>query len=221
MAEPKRRAQPADDVYDRLMEKAAGLPPKTPSRPRALPDTEGRQQVVEQRASLRQPEPVIDLPDRPAVFTAASEELFFNAVRVGNRLQAACRFAGLSHKHVRDWLERGSLEATGFYASFHRKYEMALGTAEVTQQANIAKAAKDPKQWRAAAYLLRNRFPGGWGRDGGGGSRVRVIVPRGAPPAADASVPALPPGSDPMAHVPLGDLVQFGLELEAHPQDDD
>ncbi len=111
---------------------------------------------------------------RPTKLTPEVHERIVQAVKAGNYVQSACRFAGVSTSTYYRWLDRASEEPGSAYARFRYGVEKAEAEAEVYAVAIIRKAM--PGDWRAALAFLERRHPRRWrpqsqtelvGRDGG------------------------------------------------------
>ncbi|CAN5445713.1 hypothetical protein BH24CHL9_BH24CHL9_15350 [soil metagenome] len=94
---------------------------------------------------------------RPLLLAAGKAEVLLAALRAGNRLPVAARYAGVSPKSVAEWMRRGrgvdGRSAVEPYVGF----VLMVGQAEVHAVAMIRKAM--PRDWRAAAWFLENAAP--------------------------------------------------------------
>jgi hypothetical protein len=87
---------------------------------------------------------------RPTKRTPEREQRLLDALRAGNTIQHACRYADISDETYANWSRR-SLE-------FLERVKKAEADAIVRHVANIAKAAADG-QWTASAWWLERRYP--------------------------------------------------------------
>ena len=80
-------------------------------------------------------------------------------------LSTAARYAGVHRKTVWRWTRRGHADlAVGVesrYATFARAMARAEAQGEVTRIVRIQQAAE--RDWRAAAWWLKRRYPERWG----------------------------------------------------------
>ena len=83
------------------------------------------------------------------------EQRLLDALRAGNTIQHACRYAGVSDESFARWQRRS--------VDFVEKLKKAEADAIVRHVANIAKAAADG-QWQASAWWLERRYPEFYGR---------------------------------------------------------
>lgn len=98
---------------------------------------------------------------RPPLAPAETLETFYTAIRAGNRLQAAARYAGLSVGSVEAWMARGQGRAkrppTPRYVEFSERVERARAEAEVFAVAQVRRGMVDSPS--AAIWFLRNTSP--------------------------------------------------------------
>jgi hypothetical protein len=122
-------------------------------------------------------------PGAPTKFNQDRAERLLQAVRAGNYLTVACKFAEIDYSTLRRWLLKADdLDAPEEYREFKRSLEMARGSSEVAALAKIQKAASEG-HWQAAAWFLERSAPDRWGRRdrsqveimGEGGGPVRVV----------------------------------------------
>lgn len=76
-------------------------------------------------------------------------------LRAGNSIRASARASGLSDATVRNWISRGDAGEAP-YAEFANDLRAARATAEVTNVARVAQAARD--DWHAATWMLDRRL---------------------------------------------------------------
>jgi hypothetical protein len=98
---------------------------------------------------------------RPTLLDGRTREGLLTAIRAGNRLPAAARFASVSPTTFAEWMRRGRGEdvrpATREYVELVEAVEQAQAEAEVAAVAAIRRAMR--RDWRAAAWFLENVAP--------------------------------------------------------------
>ena len=99
---------------------------------------------------------------RPTLLTPEVHKRIVDAVRAGNYMETAARYAGVSKTALHNWLKKGREAKSGKHRQFVAAVEKALGEAEALDVATIGLAAKD--HWQAAAWRLERKFPARWGR---------------------------------------------------------
>lgn len=99
-------------------------------------------------------------------------------IAIGNNGETAAAACGLGRSTFYAYLARGRQEiekmekrrnktprkSEEMYVLFYNEVEKARGQAEATLIAYISKAAREPKSWQAAAWLVERRNPSQWGR---------------------------------------------------------
>jgi transposase-like protein len=93
--------------------------------------------------------------------TADRQKRIVEALRAGNYVSVAARFAGISPSTLFAWLRKGRAARAGRYREFHDAVAQALTFAEVRAVAILQKEMEG--NWRAAAAYLARRFPRRWG----------------------------------------------------------
>jgi len=120
----------------------------------------------------------------PSKFNEDRAEKLLQAVRGGNYLETAARYAGLSYSTLRRWiLKADDPDAPPEYGEFRDALEKARADAEVASLAKIQKAASEGA-WQASAWYLERSWPERWGRRdtnrvelvGDGGGPVKVVA---------------------------------------------
>jgi hypothetical protein len=129
-----------------------------------------------------------------------------DAIRVGNYVEDACEYAGLSRHTLYSWLRRGQAEmdrindgqdpdpAEAIYLTILTTIEKARAEAVVRNVTLIQNAARDGS-WQAAAWWLERTRSAHFGRrlatevsgPGGGPVALEVVTPE----ALDARISAL------------------------------
>ena len=105
---------------------------------------------------------------RPTKLTAARQEAIVQALRLGAPLSVACQAADVSPDAVAEWIERGegrhkTRRATKDYVRFAGAVREAIVKSQLVLLARVHDAAKRPQEWRAAAWLLKARWPEAYG----------------------------------------------------------
>lgn len=95
--------------------------------------------------------------------TAEVREAILTAVRAGNYLEVAVRYAGVAESTFWEWVRRGR-DGDARYAPFVAELDKAQAQSEVRDLALVGKAAEDPDRWTAAAWRLERRYPDRYGR---------------------------------------------------------
>jgi hypothetical protein len=95
---------------------------------------------------------------RPIKLTRDLIDRIAQVVRVGNYLDTAARYCGVSKVTFYLWMKKGHAQERGLYRDFLNALEEAQAAADVRDHALIAKASE--KDWRAAVEHLRLRNPG-------------------------------------------------------------
>ncbi len=99
-------------------------------------------------------------------------------VAAGNNLETSAAANGVSRSAFFSWLARGRAEqdrlaanprakiraSEKLYVELVERVELSRAEADARLVLLIAKAAQDPKTWKAAAWLLERRDPARWGR---------------------------------------------------------
>jgi len=120
----------------------------------------------------------------PSKFNEDRAERLLQAVRGGNYLETAARFAGISYPTLRRWIQKADdPDAPPEYEEFRDALEKARADAEVLALAKIQKAATEGA-WQASAWYLERSAPEKWGRRdtsrvelvGDGGGPVKIVA---------------------------------------------
>lgn len=91
---------------------------------------------------------------RPTKRTPEVEQRLLTALRAGNTIAAACRYAGITTETYGQWQRR--------FPAFSDAVTRAEAESEVALVAYIRAAATS--DWRASLALLERRFPDTWAR---------------------------------------------------------
>ena len=97
----------------------------------------------------------------PLLLDDRKRGLLLAAIKAGNRLSVAARFAGVSPKAAQEWMRRGEgrdgRAAVEPYLSFVRAVEHARAEAEVAAMAAIRRAMRRNPRW--AVWWLEHMVP--------------------------------------------------------------
>jgi hypothetical protein len=113
-------------------------------------------------------------------WTPEREAVLLQALRVGNYVETAAQYAGISKETYYNWLAYGEAGKPPF-KDFLDKVAEAHAHAEIASLTRIQKAAEDGN-WFAAAWILERRFPERWARkdhlihEGGGEDAAPIKV---------------------------------------------
>ena len=94
--------------------------------------------------------------------TPELQQKIVDAIRMGNYIETAAAFSGISKDTLYRWLRQGREAKRGKFRNFSDAVEKALAESEMRDVAVIATAAKE--NWQAAAWRLERKFPERWGR---------------------------------------------------------
>ncbi len=119
---------------------------------------------------------------RPTLLDDRKKGLLLTAIRAGNRVPAAARYAGISPKSAAEWIRRGEgrdgRPAIEPYITFAREVDQAVAHAEVAVVAKVRAAM--PRHWRAAAWWLERTNPA-WRRPKDRGEGSVAVTPPAQP----------------------------------------
>ncbi|WP_080840023.1 hypothetical protein [Cohnella massiliensis] len=112
---------------------------------------------------------------RPIKLTPEVQQKIVEAIKMGNYIETAAAYAGISKNTLYDWMKRGAREKDRIagtnrkpkateapFVAFSDAIEKAMADAEVRDVLIIANAAKE--NWQAAAWRLERKYPDRWGR---------------------------------------------------------
>lgn len=101
---------------------------------------------------------------RPTKLTPETHDKIITALKAGNYLETAARYAGVDPATVHRWLNRGQADdAPPEYHDFRNAVENARAEAEARNVALIQQAANHGT-WQAAAWFLERTAHQRWGR---------------------------------------------------------
>jgi hypothetical protein len=104
-------------------------------------------------------------PGRPTKFTPDRVKKLLDAIQGGNYRETACKYAGISHQTLRNWIHIAQRpDAPSEYVEFLEALERAEAEAEIFDIGLIRRAARDGGQWQAAAWMRERKNPERWGR---------------------------------------------------------
>lgn len=129
-------------------------------------------------------------PKGSTKLTKDIQDKIVSAIRLGNYMETAAAYAGISKDTLYAWLKRGqrekekkekdpSYEIPKYERQFVRfsdAVEKALAEAEMRDVMIIYEASKE--QWQAAAWRLERKFPDRWGRKLSVEGKQELIIPR-------------------------------------------
>src|SRR5436190_9865073 len=117
---------------------------------------------------------------RPSKLTDEVEAKILRAIRAGNDMTVAARYAGVHPSTFHAWMRQGDPQGADRRHARQRRFrenvEQARAESEVHSVTVIAKAGD--RQWRARAFLLERRFPERWAALKSGSGAKRQSVPR-------------------------------------------
>lgn len=99
---------------------------------------------------------------RPDKLTPERRTKIINAIRDGNYMEVAARYAGIDKSTLYRWLQEGREARCGKKKEFYDAVQVALAESEVMDVHIIGMAARDNKDWRAALARLERRYPQRW-----------------------------------------------------------
>ena len=95
-------------------------------------------------------------------FTPETVQKIISSVRLGLTYMRAAQLAGISHKTLNDWVNRGKASESEQYVKFYEDLQKANAECEVRHAGSLAEASR--YDWRASAWVLERRFARDWGR---------------------------------------------------------
>jgi transposase-like protein len=114
---------------------------------------------------------------RPTKLTDDVQKRVLDALRSGNYMETAARYAGIDESTLHRWIARGKEDdAEEPYREFCKSVERARAEAEV-RNLHLIQSAAQGGTWQAAAWFLERSFPGRWGRR----EKVEMSGPDGGP----------------------------------------
>lgn len=137
---------------------------------------------------------------RPTKLTPQLQDELCRVIAVGNYLETACAYVGLSCETVRSWMRRGARQKRGVYRDFLAAIKKAMAQAEVRDVATIVQASSE--SWQAAAWRLERKHWKRWGRkdkvqsEVSGNQRIEVEYTNNWRTNYEADPPAPAPGPD-------------------------
>ncbi len=112
---------------------------------------------------------------RPLKLSPDMQSELVKVIQMGNFLETAAAYVGISVSTLRDWIRRGEREAQRLstknarsnkteepYLEFSAAIKKAQAEGEIRDVLLIGNAARET--WQAAAWRLERRFPDRWGR---------------------------------------------------------
>lgn len=124
---------------------------------------------------------------RPTKLTPDTHNKIITALKAGNYLDTAARYAGVDPGTVHRWLNKGiDPEAPEEYREFRDAVENARAEAEARNVALIQQAA-NAGTWQAAAWYLERTAHTRWGRK----QSIEVAGQNGGPVEVEVDAKAL------------------------------
>ncbi|MDQ0417577.1 transposase-like protein [Croceifilum oryzae] len=99
---------------------------------------------------------------RPEKLTPEIQQKIVDSLRMGNYIETAAAYSGISKSTLYDWLKKGAREENGKYKNFSDAVQKAMAEAEMRDVAVISQASKE--NWQASAWRLERKYPNRWGR---------------------------------------------------------
>jgi len=141
---------------------------------------------------------------RNTKLTPKIREALCDAIRMVGHVEVAADYAGIGKTTFYEWMKKGAEEkAEPAFREFREAVEQARARAQVRNSTLIQNAAI--RDWKAAAWWLRNAFPETWT----GTDKVEVSGPKGGPIELEAK-PYDPYDPERLAEFIQG-LVESGL----------
>jgi len=100
---------------------------------------------------------------RKTKLTARLERKIVKYVKAGNYVKTVCQAVDIEESTFYRWLQRAERGEEPF-ASFASRLYRAKSIAEIALVNKVMKAAKDPKYWKAAAFMLERTRPENFSR---------------------------------------------------------
>lgn len=94
--------------------------------------------------------------------TPVVQKRIVDAIKAGNYVCVAVRYAGITSSTFYTWCRKGRAESSGKYHEFYEALRQAETYAEIRAVAIIQKQMEG--NWRAAVAYLERKFPERWGR---------------------------------------------------------
>jgi len=100
---------------------------------------------------------------RKTKLTPDVQDRIVQAVRGGNYIQVAARYAGIGEVTFYEWLKKGETDVEGgIYRNFLKAIKDAEALAEIEAVAQVRLASRE--NWAAGMTWLERKFPQRWGR---------------------------------------------------------
>ena len=90
--------------------------------------------------------------------TTQLENEIISYIKAGNYAKTVCQAVGINESTYYRWIQRAK-RGEEPYASFASRIEKARNIAEVALVMKIREAAKESRNWKAAAFLLERTRP--------------------------------------------------------------
>lgn len=117
---------------------------------------------------------------RPSKLTPAVQKKIVKALAAGATHDLAALYAGISRTSFYEWKAKGEAGDPNF-TDFSDAIALAEGKGAVELLETIQTAVKDPKEWRAATWILERRYPDDYGKvrqeiTGANGGPIETII---------------------------------------------
>ena len=100
---------------------------------------------------------------RPLTLTAEITRRIVEAIENALPVREACRLSGVGESTYYVWLAKAEdPDAPAEYLEFRAAIASARACAQERLVSTVQVASLDPKNWRAAAWLLERRYPAHW-----------------------------------------------------------
>ena len=111
--------------------------------------------------------------------TPEMQNKIVQAIRGGNYIEIAARYAGIDPATFWTWMKKGEAEASGIYHNFHNAIKDAEALSEAEAVAQVRLASRDPRNWAAGMTWLERRFQTRWSRtdrqEHSGEIKIRIV----------------------------------------------
>lgn len=100
---------------------------------------------------------------RPLTITPETTRRIVEAIENALPVREACRLGGVGESTYYAWMARAEdPDAPAEYLEFRAAIAEARAIAQERLVSTVQIASADPKNWRAAAWLLERRYPAHW-----------------------------------------------------------
>jgi transposase len=96
--------------------------------------------------------------------TPEVQERIIQAIRGGNYIEVAARYAGIDPVTFYNWMKWGEEKGEGVYFNFFNAVKNAEALSEAEAVAQVRLASRNEKNWAAGMTWLERRFQQRWSR---------------------------------------------------------